>query len=250
MIPKLIHQTWKTNIIPGKHQKFVIKVKALNPEWTYKLWTDKDNDDFVKKEYPEFYQTFTGFSRNIMRADVIRYLIMYKFGGVYLDLDYEVLKPFDFRKENIVLPMAISVNNGDSENMLGNFFLASVPGHQFWKDVISDLKNNPPVVTDYTQVIETTGPGLLTRIYYNNTYNDVYTPDTIVYNPIPLDHINTIGYRKKYIEKIRNNGVSLGIHYTWGSWTERFTLAYFNAKIRIEYKKICNRLRKIYQHGS
>ncbi len=248
MIPKLIHQTWRTDNIPKKHQRFVYKVKELNPEWTYKLWTDEDNDEFVKSEFQEFYQVFTGFSRNIMRADVIRYLIMYRVGGVYLDLDYEVLKPFDFQSKNIVLPLALSEKEGDSVDMLGNCFLASVPGHKFWLDVINDLKNNPPIVTDYTQVINATGPGLLTRIYYDNIYEDIYTPEKIVYNPIK--NLNTIWYREKYIDKIRNNGVSLGIHYTWGSWIERLTLDYFNAKIKLEFKKIFRKIRKIYERSS
>lgn len=247
MIPKLIHQTWKTNDIPKKHRRFVNKLKTLNPDWSYKLWTDEDNDGFVKREFPEFYQVFKGFSRNIMRADVIRYLIMYRFGGVYLDLDYEVLKPFDFGTKNIILPLALSIKDGDSVNMLGNCFLASVPRHKFWLDVINDLKNNPPMVTDYTQVIDASGPGLLTRIYCGSVYHDICTPEKIVYNPI--DNLNTIGYRKKYIDKIKNNGVSLGIHYTWGSWIERLTLTYFKAKFRLEFRKTYSKLRKIFQNS-
>ena len=243
MIPKIIHQTWKTDEIPAKHLKFVNKVKTLNPEWSYKLWTDQDNDEFVKKEYPDFYKVFTGFSRGIMRADVIRYLIMYKTGGVYLDLDYEVLKPFDFGRNEIILPLALSTKEGNSADMLGNCFLASVPGHKFWRDVIDDLKENPPAVTDYTQVMDATGPGLLTRIFYNNTYDNVCVPDKIVYHPIK--NLNSVWYRKKYIDSIRNNGVSLGIHYTWGSWIERFTVAYIKAKIKLEFRRIIRIIKDI-----
>jgi mannosyltransferase OCH1-like enzyme len=242
MIPKLIHQTWKTDDIPKKHRPFVNKVKTLNPEWSYKLWTDRDNDEFVKSEFPEFHRVFTGFSKNIMRADVIRYLIMYKIGGVYLDLDYEVLKPFNFENKNIVLPLWLSVKDGDPADILGNFFLASVPGHRYWLDAINELKNNPPIVTDYTQVLEATGPIFVTRIYNSNRYQDIDVPEKIIYNPI--HHPNTIGYGKQYIEKIKNNGVSLGIHYTWGSWIERLTLAYLKAKIRTEISRMCGRFRK------
>src|SRR5690349_8393884 len=105
MIPKLIHQTWKSSEVPHKWIPFVEKVKQLNPGWSYQLWTDADNDIFVKTHFPEFYPVFKGFSREIMRADVIRYLIMYKLGGVYLDLDYEVLAPFDFGAHALVLPL-------------------------------------------------------------------------------------------------------------------------------------------------
>src|SRR5687767_78764 len=61
MIPKLIHQTWKSSQVPGKWIPFVEKVKKLNPGWSYQLWTDNDNDAFVKTNFPEFYPVFKGF---------------------------------------------------------------------------------------------------------------------------------------------------------------------------------------------
>ena len=229
MIPKFIHQTWKTNEIPKKWIPFVNKVQKLNPEWKYKLWTDSDNDEFVKNEYPNFYDVFRSFSKGIMRADVIRYLIMYKIGGVYLDLDYEVLQPFDFG-DKIILPLNRSLKYGDAQDELGNCFFASVPGHSFWYDVITDLRQSPPIVTDYSQIIEATGPRLLTRIYNKNNYQDIYLPDKLIYHPPSPKN-------RKDVEKIKNNGVSLGIHHPWGSWKERWTLTYLKNKI----KKLLNR---------
>ena len=230
MIPKLIHQTWKTDRIPEKWVPFADKVKMLNPEWSYKVWSDLENDEFVKREFPEFYRVFTGFPRKIMKADTIRYLIMYKLGGVYLDLDYEVLKPFDFGKINIILPLEESINQADSIKWIGNCFLASVPGHKFWQDVINDLQTNPPTVTDHSQVIKATGPMLLTRIYSGNRYNDIYTPERIVYVP-------ELNKKKKDLEKIKNNGITLGIHHGWGTWRkstwkERLTIAHIKKKIK------------------
>ena len=231
MIPKIIHQTWNTDEIPKKWMHFVNRVQELNPDWKYKLWTDDNNDAFVKSEYPDFFDIFKGFSRNIMRADVIRYLIMYKIGGVYLDLDYEVLKPFDFRNHKIVLPLNRSVEYGDEKNELGNCIFASAPGHVFWKDVINDLSKNPPVVTDYSQIVDSTGPGLLTRIYNENNYQDIYLPERLIYHP-PSPN------RKKDADKIRNNGVSLGIHHPWGSWKERWTSTYIKNKVQKNFRKL------------
>lgn len=223
MIPKIIHQTWKTDEIPKKWVPFAHKVKALNPDWEYKLWADSDNDEFVQKEFPDFYETFQGFSRGIMRADVIRYLIMYKIGGVYLDLDYEMLQPFDFGDHSIVLPRNRSTSYGDPQDELGNCIFASEPGHPFWRDVITDLQNNPPVVTDYSQIVDATGPRLLTRIYREHDYEDLFTPDRLIYHPPSPNN-------KKDLRKIKNNGVSLGIHHPWGSWKERWTWTYLKGK--------------------
>lgn len=231
MIPKIIHQTWKTNEVPGKWRHFVDKVKRLNPGWDYKLWSDNDNDVFVKKEFPEFYETFIGFPKPIMRADVIRYLIMYKIGGAYLDLDYEMLKPFDFADHKVVLPKNRSVLFGDKKDAIGNCIFASEPGHQFWKDVIDDLQNNPPGIKDYGEVIDATGPGLLTRIYYSHSYDDVHTPERILYHPPTPSG-------PKAAQKIRDNGESLGIHHPWGSWRERWTASYIKKKVRKNLRKL------------
>jgi mannosyltransferase OCH1-like enzyme len=223
MIPKIIHQTWKTDRIPRKWIPFTRKVQELNTDWKYMLWTDADNDEFVQKEFPDFYDIFKGFSRGIMRADVIRYLIMYQIGGVYLDLDYEVLQPFDFGDKEIILPLNRSIKTGDGQDELGNCFFASAPGHIFWHDVITELKENTPAVTDYSQIVEATGPRLLTRIYRKNEYKDIYLPDRLIYHPPTPTN-------RKDVEKIKNNGISLGIHHPWGSWKERWTLVYLKNK--------------------
>ncbi len=224
MIPKIIHQTWKTNEAPYKWKEYIQKLKQLNPDWEYHLWSDDDNDAFVRKEFLDFYPTYQGFSKNIMRADVIRYLLMYKVGGVYLDLDYEVLAPFDFENKKLVLPLNRSKETGDDHDGLGNCFFASEPGHPFWLDVINDLKNNPPDVQDYTGVVEATGPLLLTKVYYRGSYVDVTLPNRMVYHP-PTPR------KKKDYQTIIDNGVSKGIHHCWGSWKEWFTWTHLKKKL-------------------
>jgi len=127
MIPKLIHQTAKTGELPEECKPYVEKLKALHPDWTYKLWTDEDNLQLVKTRMPEFLDVYLKLPKNIMRADVIRYVYMYKLGGLYLDTDYEMLKPFDFNQHDIVLPWEITDENGKGTRVANSIF-ASVPG--------------------------------------------------------------------------------------------------------------------------
>ena len=223
-IPTIIHQTWKTDKIPKKWHPYTEKVRILNPDWEYNLWTDSDIVDFVKSTFPDFYPVFMGFPKNIMRVDVIRYLLMYKIGGVYLDIDYEVIEPFDFQDYMVILPKNRSRNFGDSTDEIGNAIIASIPGHGFWSDVINDLQNNVPVIDNYLQVLEATGPAFLTRIFNEHPYNDIITPEKLVYHPPSPKN-------KKEIEEIKNNKISKGIHHTWGSWREHFTWTYLKYKL-------------------
>ena len=93
MIPKIIHQTWKNSSLPDNIRSYTNRVKRLHPQWDYVLWTDEENEKLVRTHYPAYLHTYKTFPKNIIRADIIRYLILHRHGGLYLDLDYEMLKP-------------------------------------------------------------------------------------------------------------------------------------------------------------
>jgi len=216
VIPKLIHQTAKTADIPDRVKPYVAKLRALHPDWTYKLWTDADNLELVKTRLPEFLDVYQKLPKNIMRADVIRYVLMYTVGGLYLDTDYEMLKPFDMTDQDIVLPWEISDEQGRGTRVANSIF-ASAAGHPFWKVVLDDLMNNPPLSPD-VDVIDTTGPAFLTRMYHRarEAGIEIYTPQRDVFNPV------TPRMRWEY-NRIVKGGGSYGIHHCVGSWRD-FTL--------------------------
>lgn len=221
MIPKIIHQTWKDDKIPKELEIYVNQVKNLNPDWEYILWTDKDMLEFVKKEFQDFLETYNGYPKNVMRADAFRYLLMYRIGGVYLDLDYEVLKPFDFNDKKVVLPFNRQKANGDYLDGIGNCFFASEPNHQFWLDVINSLKDGDNSNLNKEQPYstleeETTGPAFLTRVLMQKKHADIYNPDRIIYHPKTPKN-----FKEK--KNILQNGKSLGIHHCVGSWREKIS---------------------------
>eukprot|EP01052_Picozoa_sp_SAG31_P020854 SAG31_NODE_1586_length_7821_cov_3.086765_2_plen_123_part_00 len=67
----------------------------VNPGWEYRFWTDADNKELIKTKFPEYLEMYEWYPENIQRADAIRYFILYEFGGVYADLDFEALQPLD-----------------------------------------------------------------------------------------------------------------------------------------------------------
>ena len=224
MIPKLIHQTAKTHDIPADCRPYVERLKALHPDWTYKLWTDEDNLELVRTRMPEFLDVYHKLPRNIMRADVIRYVIMYVMGGLYLDTDYEMLKPFDLTQHDVVIPMETdgSEPGSDGKIRLANSIFASVPGHPFWRMVLDDLISNPPVSAD-VNVLNTTGPLFLTRIYEQARAAglNIHTPAPILFSPI------TPRLKRDYRAIVRS-GASYGIHHCHGTWRQ------YSAKERLK----------------
>jgi mannosyltransferase OCH1-like enzyme len=217
MIPKLIHQTAKTADIPEQERVYQARLRALHPDWTYKLWTDEDNAAFVNAEYPDFADVFFRLPKNIMRADVIRYLLLYRLGGLYLDTDYEMLKPFDLNQHACVLPWESAGHHGPGKDRICNSIFASEPGHPFFKMVIDDLKAHPPLDANQ-DVIEATGPVFFTKILRRLSDEQIRAMD-IHLPPRPLFSPPTPRSQRQH-DAIVNEGVAYGIHHCHGSWRE------------------------------
>ena len=226
-IPKIIHQLWKDEHIPRRWQAANNSVKTYHPGWEYRLWTDSMIDSYVQRKHRDFYPSFSGMTRDIMRADVFRYLLMRDIGGLYCDLDYEFLRPFDYGDAEVVLSMEYEKQYGDRLDQVANFIFASVPGHALWNDVLDDLRTNPPEARSQYDVCNATGPGLVSRVFFQN--RDKYDGIRVVGSPVLSPRrVHGRYERKHYL----NTGITYGFHHGWGSWRDRFTASYLKRKLR------------------
>jgi len=66
----------------------------MNPEYNFSLWTDAMTVSFFQEHHPRF-TPLLGKLRNIERADIIRYAVLYTYGGIYADLDVRLLRRID-----------------------------------------------------------------------------------------------------------------------------------------------------------
>ena len=62
-----------------------------HPGWEYRLWTDTQNREFIRTRYPDFLVRYDSYPYHIQRVDAVRYFILYTFGGLYVDLDFECI---------------------------------------------------------------------------------------------------------------------------------------------------------------
>ncbi|WP_298285553.1 glycosyltransferase family 32 protein [Acidocella sp.] len=102
-IPKTIHQTSFSENVPKEVSKNVDLLKELNPDWTYRYWCDKSCHDFIYQYYGwDILKQYLRINPRYgaARADLFRYLLIYQFGGVYLDIKSGSTAPFD----NIIKP--------------------------------------------------------------------------------------------------------------------------------------------------
>lgn len=226
-IPKIVHQLWKNEAVPARWAHAVQSVKRYHPGWEYRLWTDGMMDDYVRTEHPDLYPVYRGFSRHIMRVDVFRYVLMHDFGGLYCDLDFEFLRPYDYVDAQVVLSLERDEAYGDPCSGIANFILASMPQHPFWADVLDDIKAHPPVFDAIAEIPVITGPGLVSRVFFANQHRY----EGVVLTPQPTfspRRLHGRFERKIYL----NSGVTYGFHHGWGAWKERWRWVYIGPKIK------------------
>ena len=181
MVPKIIHQSWKTKELDHWwFKKSQNSVKELYSNWEYKFWTDHDLEIFIKTEYPAYYNKWLGLDKKIKRIDVSRYFILHKFGGIYADLDFIFLKNIEelFTTSPLYFYQSQqSIVKG--WDFLGNAFMASLPNQQFWLDLIEYMFLLPTS----THVLEHTGPRSIGKFYKENPQYDIH-----IFNPDIIDN--------------------------------------------------------------
>lgn len=80
-IPHIVHQTWIDDNVPEVYQPWQQSWKSLQPAWTYRLWTDVDNDQLVTSKFRWFRPTFDRLPVKIMQVDAVRYMYVLTMGS-------------------------------------------------------------------------------------------------------------------------------------------------------------------------
>ena len=170
-VPHIVHQTWKDREVQSVFEPRIASWIKKNPDWEYRFWTDADNRELIATKFPGSLAMFDGYHSNIQRADAIRYFILYEYGGMYADLDFEALRPLGQLLESsemadvgVILgqePYAHSRVLYDQPRMLCNAIMISCPRHPFWAAVIDELHARYDAGI---KTVRATGPRMLTDV--------------------------------------------------------------------------------------
>ena len=93
-IPSLLHIIWVGKLDqPETLKSYIVKWKELMPHWTIRVW---GNDDLNETEFsPEVLAKILECRISTQKADIMRYYIIGKYGGVYVDADVEPARRLD-----------------------------------------------------------------------------------------------------------------------------------------------------------
>ena len=135
----------------------------------YKMWNKEDCDNLIKSDFYHFEELWNDFFEPIQQADFIRYCILFKYGGIYIDCDIRPVKPFDelFEKDFVFVHWA-----NDKKRLPYNAVMGSKPNNQLFKSIMCECeksfyeKRNIEVYGEWPGrfIFQTTGHFMLERV--------------------------------------------------------------------------------------
>jgi len=170
---------------------------ARNPGYRYEVLTDQNGLDYVETHFgpegfnrPDIVYMYRSLTAKIVKADILRYLVMYMEGGIYADIDVESLRPistfiperYDEREIDMVIGVEIDQPQFNNHSILGKksqsfcqWTLMSRPGVPVWLKLVDNIvkwlndiaaQQNKPISEielDFDEVIIGTGPSAFTK---------------------------------------------------------------------------------------
>lgn len=99
MVEKIIHQIWVgTFKVPHREQRLAKQLKDLHPDYDYRFWTDEEVKaelDSLPENVKLWYDRFYANKNYVFCADLLRIFLVHKYGGFYLDIDFDVKRKLD-----------------------------------------------------------------------------------------------------------------------------------------------------------
>jgi mannosyltransferase OCH1-like enzyme len=198
-IPKIIYQTWKTKQLHANCVKIRDNIQKLNPNYQIILYDDVDIDNFIKNNFNNFiYNCYAQLNVGASKADFWRYCILYINGGVYLDIDSDIIRPLD---ELIVGDEQCIVTREGNLGIFNNWIMIFEKGHPILLKCINTCCYN---ITNKTtnDVFKLTGPGPFTNAInnvllplYNKRIKNLYFENDTHLNNVLNNKINKIRCR-------------------------------------------------------
>ena len=239
-IPKIIHHIWLGSPLREKDQELYESWRTHNADWAFIFWTDNQENynkgDIVVHSFEELEQILHNKTDTPLRivadirnlkfenrvyldqsnnygeqSDILRYEIVYRFGGVYVDCDFECYK--DLTLLHHMYDFYTGLQPLDTNRVqLGCALFGAIPNHPIMRSCVENIKHNRHI----PQIIAKTGPIFFTREFYKtagrNEFKDIAFPASYFYPR---------GYEERHKPKsLWCKTESFATHHWAGSWLE------------------------------
>lgn len=193
-IPKIIHQIWiGPKPMPSK---FMDTFRDKHPDFEYIRWTETELQ--ARGFKMECQEAFDRMTELCGKADILRWEILYHYGGIYQDADSICLEPFDnfFLEKNA---FAAFENETVRQGLVAVGTMGFPPKHPLCRAAIDwILTHDTCPTTCGLRAWATTGPVLLTSLLNTGKYSDFSVFPSHCFIPIHFTGVKYEGHKKVY----------------------------------------------------
>ena len=163
-IPANIFQTWHNKKLPPRMYYAMKQIKQNNPNFNIFLFDDNECRKCIQDNFSsDVLNAYDSLIPGAYKADLWRYCVLYKFGGIYMDVKYYPINNFKFinllEEEHWVLD-----NDG---NGIYNALMVCKANNEILLKAINQIVDNVKNKYYGNSFLEPTGPGLLTKYFTN-----------------------------------------------------------------------------------
>ena len=201
-IPKIIHQIWIGKL--PRPTSMMKTWKEKNPGYEYIFWNEKE---IMKRNIKlRCIHKIRNMKEICGKADIIRWELLYMFGGIFIDADSICIEPLDDEILNNTA-FASYENENHKPGLVANGTMGFVKNHPLCLGAINTILTKN--ISDKKAWIET-GPGLLTRLLETKLYPDMKIYPSYYFLPVHYSSDTYLGHRKVYA------------YQAWGSTTKTY----------------------------
>jgi mannosyltransferase OCH1-like enzyme len=180
--PLILYHSWHSNSVPTKMAENIYALIKSNPEFDYYLYSDEKSEDYIRDNYDQDVMTaFKMLKPGAYKCDLWRYCVLYKTGGVYMDIKFNTVEPLLQLIQNTPTIFVKDRDRFGDLKCVYNGVMASPPRNEIFKQCIDEIVRNCKVKLYNTNPLDVTGPCLLGRMLSK------YQPDTLKNTPYSFD---------------------------------------------------------------
>jgi len=238
-IPKQFHYIWFGIKLPDEYLPFLQSWLDMHPDWTFLFWVDNpENYDFgylledadfatiqellaqpesqggrfvvdvknLKFSNRIFFDVTKNYGK---RSDILRWEVLYRFGGTYIDVDFECFKPFDLF--HYTCDFYTGIQPLDTKFVqFGSGLVGAAPHHPILKKCVNTIARD----SRHAQIVASTGP-----LHFMKSFFSVATRTGLTDIVFPASYFYPCGYLQAGRSwKEWKQPESFAIHHWAGSW--------------------------------
>ena len=198
-IPRVFHRTWLEGPMPDEFVRHGESWLRCNPGWEMVTWTPSSLPPLQNQAAFDAEPKLAG------RSDIARYEILLRFGGVYIDCDFECLRNIE-----PLLDGASLIAGWEDAGAINNAIFGATAGHPVLAELVQAIPGRVASLRDQEINVQH-GPVQFTEVVCAHAGSD---PGIVLYEPAIL-------YPYHYTESHRCGERfpdAYAVHHWFGSW--------------------------------